>query len=425
MKLKSFLVISSPICLSYLVPQLFEFFDMFKKRYKLIHIATRMGYATIVRKLIENGFDIEAKQKFGHTPLCLAVAYGKTSVGQVLITMGAKIDQRCGELKVSLLHDAVNKQNEELVKCLIDNNADLNAKDIHGETPLFLAVSYEYENIVQVLLENGADPNFSNNKLKTPIFYAKSENTIKILTDHRANIHHKDEHGVTPIIRASVLYKTQYSSINIIKALIKNGADINTQPTVHNTLIHKAVQNCDTELLQFLISNGADTNILNYNHRTPLFLAIEKEFAEGIKLLIDNGTNINFKAGLGNTPLHFAARTNSRSIRMLIKSGADVNSQNNFQETPLHYAATYGNVESIEILIENGANINAKTSSLSIPLHNAALNNQYQALKILLELGAKKDDKDGQNWTAYEISFKSNCFASLKTLMQFTHDPKK
>ena len=71
--MKSMLVISSPICLSYIVPQMFEFYDMFKKRYKFIHVATRMGYATIVRKLIKNGYDIEAKQKFGRTLGCVGL----------------------------------------------------------------------------------------------------------------------------------------------------------------------------------------------------------------------------------------------------------------------------------------------------------------------------------------------------------------
>ena len=116
MKLKSILVISSPICLSYLVPQMFVFHDMFKKRYKLTHVAARMGYSTIVRKLIENGFDIEAKQKIGATPLQVAVYYGNLNVIKDLIKMGADINAACGVRKQTSLFDAVFDKNEEIVR---------------------------------------------------------------------------------------------------------------------------------------------------------------------------------------------------------------------------------------------------------------------------------------------------------------------
>ena len=107
MELKTFVVISSPICLSFIVPQMFEFYDMFKKRYKLIHIASRMGYSKIVQKLIENGFDIEAKQKHGATTLQVAASHGKLNVVQVLIKMGAEINSVDSTWKRTPLFDAV------------------------------------------------------------------------------------------------------------------------------------------------------------------------------------------------------------------------------------------------------------------------------------------------------------------------------
>ena len=425
MKLESLLVITSPICLSYAVPQIFEVCDMFKKRYKLIHVATRKGYATIVRKLIENGCDIEAKQKFGLNPLQLAACYGKLNVVKVLIEMGADVDSLCGgKWKQTALFDAVYQENEEIIRFLIENKANVNAEDYCKETPLFKAVYRGFERIVKLLLENGADPNFSNDRKRTPLFYAESDNITKMLTDYKANIDHKDEEGYSPITLATLMYKPEdHKTVNTIKILTKNGADINTQPPFPylKPLIHKALEHSDIKMLQFLISNGADINLLDSNQRTPLFPAIQSKFEEGIKILIANGTEINSKDANGNTPLILAIETDSRFIEYLIKSGADVNTRNNFLQTPLHATARRGNIEALELLIENGGNIDAKTSAMQTPLEFAAKNNQAKIVRLLLECGTPLNSKNVRNLTSMEHSLESMCFESLKTLLGFAH----
>ena len=409
MKLKSLLVISSPICLSYVVPQMFEFYDMFKKRYKLIHIVSRMGYASIVRKLIENGYDIEAKLRNGATPLHVAALHGKLSVVKVLVKMGAEINSVCSSWKRTPLFDAIRSKNEEIVRLLLENKADIHHEDDDKVNPIFFAVYLDSENIVKLLLENGADQNAINRRGNTLLLQAvlcKQEGMVKLLieykanlnaeddgketalfkavilglermvklllehsADHRANIHHKAIDGNTPIILAIMLYHTKNPrKIQIIKALIRNGADINTVPALHfKPLIHTAVQNCDTELLQFLIGNGADTNLLDFqHHRTPLFLAIKNKHEEGIKLLMDNGSNINSKDVDGNTPLIIAVMNHPGLIEFLINSGADVNLRNNALETPLHLTASRGNIEAVKLLIENGGDVDAQTLSTRI-----------------------------------------------------------
>ena len=56
----------------------------------------------------------------------------------------------------SLLYHATNKQNLEMVKCLLDAGADPNESTVNGMSALALARRCEYHPIVKLLEANGA-----------------------------------------------------------------------------------------------------------------------------------------------------------------------------------------------------------------------------------------------------------------------------
>jgi hypothetical protein len=68
-----------------------------------------------------------------------------------------------------LLLKAVNDDNLELVKQLLDNGADVNAKNNSGDTALILTNNLE---IAKLLIEKGADVNIKNNSGDTAYFMA-------------------------------------------------------------------------------------------------------------------------------------------------------------------------------------------------------------------------------------------------------------
>ena len=59
----------------------------------------------------------------------------------------------------SPIHDAALAGDVELVEMLIANDADVNARDVHGYTPLLLAIQEGNTDIAKVLIANGADVN--------------------------------------------------------------------------------------------------------------------------------------------------------------------------------------------------------------------------------------------------------------------------
>ena len=65
-------------------------------------------------------------------------------------------------------------------------------------------------------------------------------------------------------------YATVSNRIDVIKLLLREGADVNKQDDDKNTPLHWAARYNYTEVARLLIQNRADVNIRNYLNNTPL-----------------------------------------------------------------------------------------------------------------------------------------------------------
>lgn len=97
------------------------------------------------------------------------------------------------------------------------------------------------------------------------------------------------------------------------------------------------------EIIKFLIKKGADVNAKNYTNSSPLHyaVALKNKGTEIIKLLIDKGADVNAKNCYGDTPLHRAVFRSFENAKILIDNGADVNAKDNDGKTPLDIAKDY------------------------------------------------------------------------------------
>lgn len=71
----------------------------------------------------------------------------------------------------------------ELVQCLIENNADINARDKNGKTALFHGVEAHHQNpdVVSLLISHGADPNTEADDKYTPLLKAVEKEYCKVV----------------------------------------------------------------------------------------------------------------------------------------------------------------------------------------------------------------------------------------------------
>jgi len=103
-----------------------------------LHTAAYYGHTEVVKLLLNNGADIEAKDDDDWTPLHFAARFRHTEVAELLLQNGANIEAKESD-DMTPLHNATFGRCTEVVKLLLSYGADVNAKDNSDQVPLDFA----------------------------------------------------------------------------------------------------------------------------------------------------------------------------------------------------------------------------------------------------------------------------------------------
>lgn len=217
-------------------------------------------------------------------------------------------------------------QTPSLMPLLIEANANVNATDNNGFTPLNAAASRGMTDLVQQLLAKGADPN-GGGRL-TPLHNAvfpmfanyreETYQTVKLLLDAKADVNRIDEEGRTPIIAASQLPEIAKP---IIELLLERGADPTVKDNTKRNALHHCAKGGDAELIGRLLKAGTPIDEQDGDGNTALSYAVEsnnhliESNAEIIKLLLAKGANPRLPDKSGATPIDKARLLENESIR--------------------------------------------------------------------------------------------------------------
>jgi len=132
--------------------------------YTALMYAVIGGNEYIVKELISKGADVNAKSKWGTTALAIAASMCETKVSQRAVGRGETIckDDYYGE-------NIILEGNRTIIRYLIAAEADVNAKNTAGETPLMQAIPAGDEKTIEMLISAGADVSAKNDKGETPL----------------------------------------------------------------------------------------------------------------------------------------------------------------------------------------------------------------------------------------------------------------
>jgi len=160
------------------------------------------------------------------------------------------------------------------------------------------------------------------------------------------------------------------------KELVKKGADVNGRITAHiknpktkkiekleSTILIETIKNHQDEIIKYLVKNGADINKGNAKGVTPLMFAIMyyPQKMDIVEFLLNHQASYKNKDKSGNTPLTGAVGAGRlEAVKILLKHGADVNSTNGKGFTPLMLAVASNNANMFKLLLEKGADMNKK-----------------------------------------------------------------
>lgn len=138
-----------------------------------IHIAViENAPVSVFQYLLQLGYDINAKNISGKTPVQLAVSAGMNDVVNYLLSCGADVFPLD-----STGSNAITSSVKDNPSVLIDIlNANKNKTDINGNSVLHFAAQCADSNVLSVMLKYGADKNARNKKGETAADVAKNFN---------------------------------------------------------------------------------------------------------------------------------------------------------------------------------------------------------------------------------------------------------
>lgn len=128
-------------------------------------MAAENGQFELMKLLVEKGADVNVKNSLGYTPLheCAGsvAKLPDLELPRLLLKHGADPNARGGEFGSTPLHCLALDPQEtergmELAELLIRSGADLNAKDVDGDTPLKAARVTGHRKMAEFLRRHGA-----------------------------------------------------------------------------------------------------------------------------------------------------------------------------------------------------------------------------------------------------------------------------
>ena len=128
----------------------------------LIHRAIDLKKPKLAKLLLEWGGSTKLKNKNGFTPLHMAAYMGYAKLVEHMIkqffirSFFYKIDVQDSRFGKTALHYAASRGKVNTLCILLENDADVNAEDFRGMTPIEYAIDNGHFDIHHILIQEGA-----------------------------------------------------------------------------------------------------------------------------------------------------------------------------------------------------------------------------------------------------------------------------
>ena len=224
---------------------------------------------------------------------------------------------------------------------------------------------------------------------------------MRLLLENRAQVNGRNDQGFTAL-EISVIKGNYYC----VLVLIQGGAEVNPMPTSYNKSkvpLHYATESGHVEIVKLLIRNGANLKAKDMDDKTALHYAVSSrsKYANYIcEILLKNGVDIDAKdSGEKNTALSLAVKDhkcNEEVIQTILNFGANTDLKDaKFRLTPLETAGILANFKAVKILVENGLcplktrkmgyfNMSYNTLELAMLLYHVNQQNSQKVFKTML-----------------------------------------
>nr|XP_012418951.1 PREDICTED: ankyrin repeat and SOCS box protein 3 isoform X2 [Odobenus rosmarus divergens] len=307
-----------------------DFTEAYSDTCSTVGLAAREGNVKVLRKLLKKGRSVDVADNRGWMPIHEAAYHNSV------------------ECLRMLLHAVDSSENY------------IKTKTFEGFCALHLAASQGHWKIVQILLEAGADPNATTLEETTPLFLA-----------------------------------VENGQIDVLRLLLRHGANVNGSHSMCGwNALHQATFQENAEIIKLLLKKGANKECQDDFGITPLFVAAQYGKLESLNILTSSGANVNCQALDKATPLFIAAQEgHTECVELLLSSGADPDlycNEDNWQ-LPIHAAAQMGHTKILDLLIPLTNRVCDTGPDKVSPVYSAVFGGHEECLEMLLQHGYSPD----------------------------------
>ncbi|CAE7265361.1 ANKHD1 [Symbiodinium necroappetens] len=240
-------------------------------RHAPLTVASRAGRTEIVEMLLEAGADqdglFELNRHDAYTPLCAACDCGSQEIVNLLLKSAAQPNGISKNGATKPLCEAARSGWLNIVRTLLEANADKDAKDAAGETALCKASRHGHLNVAIFLLDVRADVD-----------------AVSEVGDELA--WHPNRFGEAPISAAS-----EMGHVDVVRFLLSAHAFVEARNAKCRTPLWTASFYGHLETARLLLNAFAEPDVFDRHGRTPLCAACLAGHLSVAALLVDVGAD--------------------------------------------------------------------------------------------------------------------------------------
>lgn len=276
------------------------------------------------------------------------------------------------------------------------------------EHTIFAAVRYNDTHRIEQLLRQSIDVNIVHNSSQCLLRKSKVQKSVAMQLNE-----------YTPLHVACL-----HSSIEVIKLLLENKADVNMIDSTKRTALHYATLANRPDVVSICIEHGANVNQQTSSGKTALMYAVQEKNMAIVKALLAAGADVTLKDLKGGAAIEICLlsagrKSNVHIIKALLEAGSDPNAENHSKATPLMLAAGTGQLDVINLLLDAGVDINHEDNKGKTALHICCEHTRMtRAGRLLLSRGADINHKDHSGKTPLDKALQFSKIGTVMFLLQ-------